>query len=462
MVCFTDGRQLSKDCFETVLQTMAEGLFIIDSTGIIRFCNAGLENMSGFFSAEITGRQCRDIMECNCGTMRECGLFENGRFDNLECRLRKKDGTTLPVLKNGRAIVNSSGEITGGVETLTDISTLKKVERTNEVLKERVTREGGKYYKLIGKSAVMQKVFELIDLAAASNATVLITGETGTGKELAARTIHEQSMRNSGPMVKVNCSALPESLLESELFGHVKGSFTGAIRDKIGRFELADGGTLFLDEIGDISPYIQVKLLRFLQEREFERVGESVTRKADVRIISATNRDLKALVKSGDFREDLYYRLKVFPVHLPALRERKDDIGMLMSHFVKKFNETTGKNISGFNSEAAVTMLDYCWPGNIRELENAIEHAFVTCKEKEIGIFDLPLEIRHVELRASQCTPKTVNNTAQDDHIDKKHITRELLEMILRENDNSRSEVASRLGIDRTTLWRYMKKFGIM
>jgi transcriptional regulator with GAF, ATPase, and Fis domain len=292
---------------------------------------------------------------------------------------------------------------------------------------------------------------------------VLISGETGTGKELAAHTIHDRSGRKAGPMVKVNCSALTESLLESELFGHAKGAFTGAIKDKIGRFELADGGTLFLDEIGDVSPYIQVKLLRFMQEREFERVGESVTRKADVRIITATNKDLRDLVKTGGFREDLFYRLKVFPVHMPPLRERKEDVGLLINHFIEKFNKQTGKAITGLTSEAALTMMDYCWPGNIRELENAIEHAFVTCRQKEIGVFDLPLEIRHVELRSTTCLPPD-KGTPQNEQGNggKKEITRETLTAALTKNNGSRAGTAGALGIDRTTLWRHMKRWGML
>ncbi len=344
------------------------------------------------------------------------------------------------------------------METLTDISELKQVERKNAALEEQAQREHGKFHLLVGKSKPMLDVFEVIDLAAASNATVLVTGETGTGKELAARTIHERSGRKNGPMVKVNCSALPESLLESELFGHAKGAFTGAIKDKVGRFELADGGTLFLDEIGDVSPYIQVKLLRFLQEREYERVGESVTRRANVRIIAATNRDLRRLVQQGSFREDLFYRLKVFPIHLPPLRERKDDVGLLIAHFIGKFNKQTGKSLSGLSAEAALTMMDYCWPGNIRELENAIEHAFVTCRAGEIGIFDLPLEIRHVELRSALCKPPGQAGPVENIGLE---ATKENITDALARNGGRKSAAARDLGIDRTTLWRAMKRWRI-
>ena len=461
MPCFDANQGLSKECFETILQSMAEGLFIVDTSGMIRFCNHGLEKMSGLSSGSIIGKRCQDIMVCACDSMKDCGLLQSGSMSNLECQLLRADGTRLPILKNGRTIVDESGMVIGGVETLTDISALKQAERKNAVLEEEAVRDSGKFHLLVGKGRLMVQVFELIDLAAASNATVLVTGDTGTGKELVARSIHERGARSSGPLVKVNCSALPEPLLESELFGHAKGAFTGAIKDKVGRFELADGGTLFLDEIGDVSPFIQVKLLRFLQEREFERVGESVTRKTDVRIIAATNRDLRELVSRGDFREDLFYRLKVFPIHLPPLRDRKEDIGSLIAHFLAKFNAQTGKAITGLTSESALTMMDYCWPGNIRELENAIEHAFVTCREKEIGIFDLPLEIRRVEMRSNLCLQAEQPPGSGSSMGKRRALTKESLQAALRRFKGSRAEAANALGIDRSTLWRHMKRWEI-
>jgi two-component system response regulator HydG len=462
MLCFDSKQGLSNECFEIILQTVAEGIFIIDTAGVIRFCNKGLEAMTGLGADAITGKRCRDIMVCACDSMNECGILTGAQVNNIECQLKRADGARIAVLKNGRPVRSPDGTVIAAVETLTDISALKRAERKNAAIEELAEREGGRFHLLVGKSRPMQDVFALVELAAASSATVLITGETGTGKELAARAIHERSARKSGPMVKVNCSALTESLLESELFGHAKGAFTGAIRDKPGRFELADGGTLFLDEIGDISPYIQVKLLRFLQEREFERVGESETRKTDVRIIAATNRNIHALVQNGDFREDLYYRLKVFPIHMPPLRERKDDIGLLISYFIEKFNKQTGKSIAGLTTEAALTLMDYCWPGNIRELENAIEHAFVICREREIGIFDLPIEIRHVEIRATSCLqPEAHRHMGPGKIRGPRDLTRETLIEALEKSNGNRIAAASALGIDRTTLWRHMKQLNI-
>lgn len=390
MNCFGDGTTLSPECTSAIVSAMAEAVILVDTEGVIRFCNPAMEELCGLPNEQIIGKRCSEIMECSCSTPEQCAILGKGAdISNAECGVRRPDQTVVPVLKNGRVIRESNGTIKGAVETLTDISALRTTQKRIAELEESVKQQS-RFQGLVGHSAVMRNVFELIDLAAASEATVLVTGETGTGKELAARAIHDRSGRKSGPLVRVNCSALPENLLESELFGHVKGAFTGAIRDKIGRFELADGGTLFLDEIGEVSPLIQVKLLRFLQEREFDRVGESSSRKADVRIIAATHRDLRAMIRKGEFRDDLYYRLKVFPIHLPRLRDRKEDIGPLVDHFINRFRAQTGKDITGLSHEAAVTLMDYCWPGNIRELENAIEHAFVTCQESLIGLFDLP------------------------------------------------------------------------
>jgi len=254
----------------------------------------------------------------------------------------------------------------------------------------------------------------------------------------------------------VNCSALSESLLESELFGHVKGAFTGALRDRAGRFEEAQGGTLFLDEIGDISPLIQVKLLRVLQEREIERVGESEKRKIDIRVITATNNDLYSLVSRGKFREDLYYRLKVFPIHIPPLRDRKVDIPLLVSHFIKSQNRKTGKGIIGFTQSAMRILLDYNWQGNVRELENAIEHAFVLCMNKNIDIFDLPVEIRKVNYKPAVHSTRQYSSSNE-----RKKLTRELLLEILTDSGWNKAEVARRVGLSRASIWKYMKKWDI-
>ena len=267
----------------------------------------------------------------------------------------------MPVIKNARVVRDENHQIIGVVETVTDLSEISKARQEAE---EALIRLGEKHRldSLIGKSHEMQKVFAAINAAAASDATILIMGDSGTGKELVAGAIHQRSTRTTYPLIAVNCSALTESLLESELFGHVKGAFTGATQNRAGRFEEADGGTVFLDEIGEISPYIQVKLLRVLQEREIERVGDSKTRKVNIRIMAATNRDLYSRVQEGHFRDDLYYRLKVFPIVLPPLRNRKDDIPLLTRHFIDRQNRKTGKSITGISQHAMRVFLDHFWP----------------------------------------------------------------------------------------------------
>jgi transcriptional regulator with GAF, ATPase, and Fis domain len=304
----------------------------------------------------------------------------------------------------------------------------------------------------------MQQVFSAIKAAASSQATILIQGKSGTGKELVAGAIHYNSDRHNMPFVTVNCSALSESLLESELFGHVRGAFTGAVRDRTGRFKEADGGTIFLDEIGDISPFIQVKLLRVLQEREIERVGESKKHKIDIRIIAATNKNLYGLVNDGNFREDLYYRLKVFPINIPPLRKRKEDIPFLINHFINIQNKKTGKRINNVSQSALRILMDYTWPGNVRELENAIEHAFVLCNDKEIDIFDLPVEIRQFEYQAvAHITPRSTQNSTSS----RRQVTREILLEILHVCNWNKAEAGRRMGLSRTAVWKYMKKWDI-
>lgn len=360
-------------------------------------------------------------------------------------------------MKNARLVKDENGRILGVVETVTDLTELTKTKLKVEEA-ERKLGEVHRFDRIIGKSHVMRQVFEAVKAAAASEATILIEGESGTGKELVAGAIHFNSNRMTKPLVTVNCSALTESLLESELFGHVKGAYTGAIKDRMGRFEEADGGTIFLDEIGEISPYIQVKLLRVLQEREVERVGESKRRKINIRILTATNKNLYELVQSGTFREDLYYRLKVFPIFVPPLRERKDDIPVLVSHFIKQQNETTGKKIKGLTHTATQILMDYNWPGNVRELENAIEHAFVLCNSEMVDTFDLPVEIRKTEF----APPHTANQVPRHTYSRAgKNLTPQALRELLETHQWNKAEVARQIGVSRTAVWKYMKKWDI-
>lgn len=459
MSCFEKGFHPTKECYETVLQTMAEAVFIIDLKGVIKFCNKAVKNLIGYEPEELLGKTF-DELELGIQPAHIASIVQAGKtIDNEELTLKHKEGRDIPVSRNARIMRNMDRDAIGVVETFRDLSTLKAVEKKLERLKNKQKLETS-FQNMVGRSQPMQNVFELIKMSSSSNASILITGDTGTGKELAARAIHNESYRKKRALVTVNCSALPENLLESELFGHVKGAFTGAIKDKKGRFELADQGTLFLDEISEISPLIQLKLLRFLQEKEFERVGESITRQSDVRVISATNKDLWQMVQNGMFREDLYYRLKVFPIQIPPLKERKKDVGFLIEHFIERFNIETGRNIKGLSSEAALSLMEYQWPGNVRELENAIEHAFVIRREGLIELLDLPIEIRKTPITDPKIMqsedPISTAQTRSKPPLDKESLTQLLIEFHW-----NKSALAKHLNINRTTVWRMMKRFKI-
>ncbi len=444
-----------------IIDSMADGVFTMDSNGNISSWNQSMERISGYTAEEALGQQC-SLLNCSrcfgesCPTgIKKCRIFEQEHIEVKECHLRHKDGYDVPVIKNASVVKDDDGNILGVVETVTDITELNKARQRAEQAALRL----GEIHRLdniIGKSQAMREVFTAIQAAAASDATVIIQGESGTGKELVAGAIHFNSLRKEKPLVTVNCSALSESLLESELFGHAKGAYTGALRDRIGRFEEAAGGTLFLDEIGELSSFIQVKLLRVLQEREIERVGESKKRKIDIRVITATHQNIYSLVSEGTFREDLYYRLKVFPITIPPLRQRKEDIPLLINHFVRLMNTKTGKQVLDTSREVLQTLMDYHWPGNVRELENAIEHAFVLCKSDRLELKDLPIEIR--QFKKSTTTSKS-NNTGKQ--VKQKALDKEGLLLLLADCDWNKAEVGRRAGVSRTAIWKYMKKWNI-
>jgi two-component system response regulator HydG len=463
------GVSLEKILLKDVMDHMSEGLMVMDLSGRIRMWNEVMERMTGYTASEALGQTCSRLLKCTpmsgpeaCAKPVKCPLLKGGgeRVCKRECLLHDKSNGTIPVLRHAYQLRDAKGQALALVEMVLDLRPVKHLER--QVSSPGDPQSGiQKLGRLVGKSHRMQSVYERIQLAGDSEATVLVLGETGTGKELVAEAIHFTSPRKHGPLIKVNCSALSEGLLESELFGHVKGAFTGAVQDRVGRFEAARGGTLFLDEIGDISPLIQLKLLRVLQEREIEPVGSSETRSVDVRVLAATHRDLRALVKTGEFRQDLFYRLRVFSVDVPALRERMEDIPLLVKTFMDRFNQKTGKAIHSLDTQVTHCFMDYCWPGNVRELENAIEHAYVTCQSHEIGLFDLPLELRKTELRAAECQQVRQALESPAQITSSIPLVREMLVTTLKACHWNKAEAARRLNVDRATIWRKMKQWDI-
>ncbi len=446
-----------------IIDSMADGVFTMDAAGRISSWNPSMERISGYSAEEALGRTC-DILQCSrcfgkkCPAgIKKCGIIELGFSEAKECFLKHKEGHNVSIIKNASVVRDETNHIIGVVETVTDMTELSKARRKIEEAALRLG-EMHRLDNIIGKSHAMREVFTAINAAAASDVTVLVQGDSGTGKELVAGAIHYNSDRAGGPLIAVNCSALSESLLESELFGHVKGAYTGALHDRAGRFEEAEGGTVFLDEIGELSPYIQVKLLRVLQEREIERVGESKKRKINIRIIAATHRDLYTLVRGGGFRDDLYYRLKVFPIQLPPLNRRRDDIALLVGHFIRKHNRKTAKQILGVSQATLRILLDYSWPGNVRELENAIEHAFVVCNREQIEPYDLPVELR--QARYPRLYKEETSRSVLRPYRRVKITKKELLG-ILNESDWNKAEAGRRIGISRTAVWKYMKKYRI-
>ena len=443
--------------WKIVVDTIQDGVMIVDEGGIIVSVNKALEKITGYSRDEMLGKPCT-ILNCDvCEIVLEekgefwCKLFKTGNLDIRECNFRKKDGNDIHVLKNASLLHDAEGNIMGAVETVTDISEI--VEKDNQIaeLQRELSSENG-FNGILGTSPGMQQMFDLIVNAAQSDAPVIIFGESGTGKEMVAKAIHDASMRKDNPFVKVNCAALNESLLESELFGHVKGAFTGAFQNREGRFEAAHRGTIFLDEIGDLPLSTQVKLLRVLEETVIEKVGDNNPIDVDVRIISATNRDLKALVDKADFREDLFYRINVIPMTVPPLRDRVDDIPILADAFFKRIKLKNNKKIQGITNEAMKILMEYAWPGNVRELKSAFEYAFVTCQNALILPEHLPPNIVNEE---------TISKTVNTPSMSREELKKQRLIKALERTNGNQSEAAEILGVSRVTVWNQMKKFGI-
>lgn len=352
------------------------------------------------------------------------------------------EGKRVPISVSTALLKDEKGRVVGGVETFRDLTL---VEELRKELRRQYTFE-----EIISKSRRMRQIFSILPQIADSESTVLIVGESGTGKELIARAIHGISPRQEGPLVAVNCGALPDTLLESELFGYVAGAFTDAKKDKPGKFAIAEGGTIFLDEIGDMSPALQMRLLRVLQEREYVPLGGTRSIKTNVRVIAATNKDIDKMAKEGTFRQDLYYRINVVKIVLPPLRERREDLPLLVEYFIDRFNRMRGKDIAGISEEALVVFIQHDWPGNIRELENAIEHASILCTSGLIHIEHLPESLVPADLEDIPPAGKTLAE------MEARYILH-----ALRRNHGKKIATARELGIDKTTLWRKMKKYGI-
>ena len=443
--------------WRTVVDTIQDGVMIVDQDGTIISANRGFAVITGYEKDELIGKPC-SILNCDmCEIARNgkgkhwCRLFQAGSISMKRCTLMKKNGAYVPVLKNASIFRDAEGRILGAVETLTDLTEILEKDSQIEAFRRELRSRDG-FHGLLGTSHSMQQIFDLITNAAHSSAPVAISGESGTGKELVAKAIHEIGPRKGKPFVKVNCAALPETLLESELFGHVKGAYTGAYRDREGRFEAAHEGDIFLDEIGDLPHSTQVKLLRVLEEKVIERVGDNRPIPVDVRIITATNKNLKKLVDQRVFRDDLFYRINVIPIALPPLREREGDIPLLAEAFFKRVQMKSGKEIKGISNEAMESLLKYDWPGNVRELKSAFEYAFVTCNETSIQPHHLPPGINPKQGSPPAATPPPAN---------RKEMKKRRLVDALEKAQGNRSEAARILGVSRVTVWNQMKQFGI-
>lgn len=432
---------------EVILESISDGVFTVDTQWLVTSFNRAAEEITGVKRSDAIGRRCSEVFRSSlCGA--DCALaqtFATGKpIIGISAYIVDSEGNRTPISISTALLHDAKGHVIGGAETFRDLSEV-------ETLRQELT---GKFRvgDLVSRSPLMQRVFEILPAIAASPSTVLILGDTGTGKELVARTLHHLSSRSEGPFIAVNCGALPDTLLESELFGYKAGAFTGAHKDKPGRFALAKGGTIFLDEIGEVSPALQVKLLRVLQERTYEPLGSTRSEQADVRVITATNRDLAERMQEGAFREDLYYRLNVVRIELPPLRRRKEDIPLLVDQFVTHFNRLRKTNVLGITAEALSLLMAHDWPGNIREVENAIEHAFILCHEGYIDIRHLPEELR---AHGSGAGFGSDIRSAHD------ILDGQAIRTALERNAFNRVAAARMLGIHKTTLYRQMKKLGI-
>lgn len=460
-----------KDKLSVILEAIADGFFTVDPALVVTDASDSLLRFLRKRREEVVGRTCPEVFhsdKCETDCPVRWTLQHGASVANCRERVLTAEDEARHILKSTYLQHDLSGNVSGVIGIVRDNSELVSLQRQAASLV--------KAHGFVTKNKHMQEVLDLIQTIKDTDTSILILGESGTGKEMVANAIVQGSVRHGRPFIKINCSALTESLLESELFGHVKGAFTGAIGDKVGKFELADGGTLFLDEVGDMSPPLQAKVLRVLQEKEFERVGGTRTLRVDVRILAATNKDLKEAIRLGTFREDLYYRLHVIPVQIPPMRQRKEDIPLLVNHFIDLFNQKYRRSIQEVSSRALALLVDYPWPGNVRELRNALEYAFVCSQGTVLERPALPVEVqswnngRTPRPDASSPSAPSAVSGAPRSQADKGtaertgNITLGNREQILNLLDRfrgNRSRLAKELGIGRTTLWRKLKELGI-
>ncbi len=449
--------------YPLILDNIGEGVFSVDKDFRITSFNTEAERIIRISRREAIGRRCFEVFRasiCQTGcalreTLRSGKPLRNVRIDVLDAHM-----DIVPICVSTAVLKGDEGNLVGGVEIFRDVSEV-------EALRREASGQQG-FRDMVGQSAAMRRIFSILPDVAASDAPVLVSGASGTGKELIANAIHDLSPRRQHHFVRVNCGALPDTLLESELFGYVKGAFTDARCDKPGRFVVADGGTLFLDEVGELSPAFQVKLLRVLQEGELQPLGSTRTIKVDVRIVAATNRDLAQAVMKGTFREDLYYRLRVVPVDIPPLAARRKDIPPLVAHIVQETSRRTGKPIEGVTDAALQVLCNYDFPGNVRELKNVIERAFVFCRDPFIDVHLLPDDLfaRAASEKASSTRPSGRSAShagqAQPRFLENDRNEAQLIREVLERNRWNRTKSAKALGIGRNTLWRKMKKLGLL
>jgi PAS domain S-box-containing protein len=435
-----------------ILDSIADGVFTVDSDWKITSFNRAAEKITGITKDEAIGRYCWEVFKASI-CEKECSLKRTLKTKkpviNQHIFIVNSKGDRIPVSISTAILEDEKGKVVGGVETFRDLSVIE------ELRKELANHHT--FLDIITKNQEMRRLFGMLELVSGSDTTVLLEGESGTGKELFARAIHSLSHRKNGPMITVNCGALPDTLLESELFGYKAGAFTDAKRDKPGRLAMAEKGTLFLDEIGDISPMLQMRLLRVLQDKVYEPLGSTKSEKADVRILSATNKNLLKMVNEGSFRDDLYYRINIVKLVLPPLRKRKEDIPLLTEHFLRKYGCLQDKDIQGLSHKAMNLLISYDFPGNVRELENIIEYACVVCKNHLIRVKHLPETLKQPRAGPASTLPQKPHaNEPSMDELEKNFIYE-----ALRKNNWSRKLTAAQIGINPSTLWRKMKRFNI-